>query len=243
MGKIIAIIPSRYGSSRFQGKPLALIKGKPMVWHVYENVKKVKELDEVYVATDDERIFDVVTAFGGKALMTSEKHTCGTDRLAECAQMLKLEEEDLVLNIQGDEPMINKEMILDLLSCFDSDDVYMGTLKKKITEKEELQNNNVVKVICDGNEDAIYFSRFCIPFERGEKKVVHYKHIGVYGYKKWFLMKYSSMPKTGLELAESLEQLRVLENGYKIRVKETQFQTVGVDTPEQLLQVEKLMED
>lgn len=242
MGKKIAIIPSRYGSSRFPGKPLALIKGKPMIQHVYENVKKVTELDEVYVATDDKRIFDVVTAFGGKALMTSDRHTCGTDRLAECAQMLNLEEEDLVLNIQGDEPLINKEMILDLLSCFDSEDVYMGTLKKKITAEEELNNSNVVKVICDVNEYAIYFSRFCLPFERDEKKAIHYKHIGAYGYKKWFLMKYSNMSKTGLEIAESLEQLRVLENGYKIRVKETQFQTVGVDTPEQLLQVEKLME-
>lgn len=242
MGKIIAIIPSRYGSSRFPGKPLALIKGKPMIQHVYENVKKVTYLDEVYVATDDKRIFDVVTAFGGKALMTSDKHACGTDRLAECVQMLNLEEEDIVLNIQGDEPLINKEMILDLLSCFDSDDVYMGTLKKEITVEEELNNSNVVKVICDVNEYAIYFSRFCLPFERDEKKVTHYKHIGAYGYKKWFLMKYSSMSKTGLEISESLEQLRVLENGYKIRVKETQFQTIGVDTPEQLLQVEKLME-
>lgn len=242
MGKIIAIIPSRYGSSRFPGKPLAFIKGKPMIQHVYENVKKVKALDEIYVATDDKRILDAVTAFGGKALLTSGTHTCGTDRLAECAQILNLEENDLVLNIQGDEPMINEEMILDLLSCFTSDDVYMGTLKKKITESDELQNSNVVKVICDVNENAIYFSRFCIPFERGEKKAVHYKHIGAYGYRKWFLMKYSNMPKTELELAESLEQLRVLENGYKIRVKETQFQTVGVDTPEQLLQVEKLME-
>lgn len=243
MGKVIAIIPSRYGSSRFPGKPLALIKGKPMIQHVYENVKKVEQLDEVYVATDDQRIFDVVEGFGGKALMTSDKHTCGTDRLAECAQILKLADDDLVLNIQGDEPLINKEMVLDLLGCFDSDEVYMGTLKKKITVEEELDNSNVVKVICDVNGYAIYFSRFCLPFERDGKKTEHYKHIGAYGYKKWFLMKYSSMAKTGLEIAESLEQLRVLENGYKIRVKETQFQTVGVDTPEQLLQVEKLMED
>ncbi len=242
MGRKIAIIPSRYGSSRFPGKPLAMIKGKPMIQHVYENVKKVIELDDVYVATDDERIFDEVISFGGKALMTSDKHTCGTDRLAECAQILNLEDEDIVLNIQGDEPLINKGMILDLLSCFEKEDVYMGTLKKEITIEEELNNSNVVKVICDMNEDAIYFSRFCIPYERDNKRAKHFKHIGAYGYKKWFLIKYSDMEKTGLEIAESLEQLRVLENGYKIRVKETQFQTVGVDTPEQLLQVEKLME-
>ena len=129
--KTIAIIPSRYGSSRFPGKPLALISGKPMIQWVYENVSKAEFLDAVYVATDDKRIFDCVEAFGGKALMTASTHTCGTDRLAECAEILKLEDEDIVLNIQGDEPLIKAEMVRDLYSCFDQDDVYMGTLKKK----------------------------------------------------------------------------------------------------------------
>lgn len=237
--KTIAIIPSRYDSSRFPGKPLALIFGKPMIQWVYENVSKAEFLDAVYVATDDKRIFDCVEAFGGRALMTASTHTCGTDRLAECAEILKLEDEDIVLNIQGDEPLIKAEMVWDLYSCFDQDDVYMGTLKKKIAVDEELNNPNVVKVINDKNDYAIYFSRYCLPYERDGKKATHYKHIGAYGYKTWFLKKYSKMAKTPLEILESLEQLRVLENGYKIRVKETNFQTVGVDTPEQIAQVEE----
>lgn len=236
--KTIAIIPSRYGSSRFPGKPLALIAGKPMIQWVYENVSKAAFLDAVYVATDDQRIFDCVENFGGKALMTASTHTCGTDRLAECADILKLEDEDIVLNIQGDEPLINPQMVADLYSTFDDASVYMGTLKKLIDEAEELQNPNVVKVITDVNEYAIYFSRYCLPYERDEKKTAHFKHIGAYGYKTWFLKKYSKMPKTSLEIAESLEQLRVIENGLKIKVKETRYQTIGVDTPEQIKLVE-----
>lgn len=239
--KTIAIIPSRYGSSRFPGKPLALIAGKPMIQWVYENVSKASFLDNVYVATDDKRIFSCVEKFGGHALMTSNTHTCGTDRLAECAEILNLQDEDLVLNIQGDEPLINEELIQDLYSCFDKEEVYMGTLRKLIEVKEELNNPNVVKVINDVNDYAIYFSRYCLPFERDGKETIHYKHIGAYGYKTWFLKKYSKMAKTPLENSESLEQLRVLENGYKIRVKETNYQTVGVDTPEQLREVELIL--
>lgn len=239
--KTIAIIPSRYSSSRFPGKPLAPISGKPMIRWVYENVAKASFLEAVYVATDDHRIFDCVESFGGKALMTSDKHTCGTDRLAECAEILKLEDEDLVLNIQGDEPLIKQEMVQDLYSCFDNEDVYMGTLKKLIEVDAELDNPNVVKVINDVNDYAIYFSRYCLPYERDVKKASHYKHIGAYGYKTWFLKEYCKMKKTPLEISESLEQLRVLENGYKIRVKETKYQTVGVDTPEQLLEVERII--
>lgn len=236
--KVVAIIPSRYGSSRFPGKPLALIAGKPMIQWVYENVSKAAFLDAVYVATDDQRIFDCVEEFGGRALMTSDKHTCGTDRLAECADILELEEEDIVLNIQGDEPLINPQMVADLYSNFDDADVYMGTLKKLIKDDDELDNPNVVKVINDVNDYAIYFSRYCIPFERDGKKANHYKHVGAYGYKTWFLKKYSKMQKTSLEISESLEQLRVIENGMKIKVKETEYQTIGVDTPEQIALVE-----
>lgn len=242
MKKIIAIIPSRYGSSRFSGKPLALIKNKPMIRWVYENVKKASAVSEVYVATDDRRIFDAVLQFGGKALMTSDKHTCGTDRLAECVGILSLSEEDIVLNIQGDEPLIRPEMITDLISCFDSSEVYMGTLKKKIEAEEELDDPNVVKVITDVNNYAIYFSRRCLPYERDGKSAEHYKHIGAYGYTAKFLTEYSKMPRTPLELAESLEQLRVIENGLKIKVRETQYQSIGVDTPEQLARAEKFME-
>jgi len=239
--KKIVLIPSRFGSSRFPGKPLALISGKPMIQWVYENVKKVNDIDDIYVATDDNRIFEAVVRFGGKALMTSSEHTCGTDRLAECANILALKDEDIVLNIQGDEPLIRPEMVMDLISTFDDESVYMGTLKKRIEEEEERLNPNVVKVITDINEDAIYFSRFTLPYERDGKRRVHYKHVGTYGYKVWFLKRFSKMPKTELEIAESLEQLRVIENGLKIRVKETQWQTVGVDTPEQIEVVENIL--
>lgn len=239
--KFYALIPSRYGSSRFPGKPLAQIAGKPMIQWVYENVKKVAYLDDVYVATDDQRIYDAVASFGGKALMTSPNHACGTDRLAECADILNMDNEDIVLNIQGDEPLIRPEMVRDLISTFDDKTVYMGTLKKRIEDNEELYNPNVVKVINDINGDAIYFSRFTIPYERDGERRTHYKHVGTYGYKVWFLKKYSTMPKTELEIAESLEQLRVIENGLKIRVKETVWQTVGVDTPEQIQLVEDLI--
>ena len=238
---IYALIPSRYGSSRFPGKPLAQIAGKPMIQWVYENVKKIKTLEDVYVATDDQRIYDAVSNFGGKAWMTSSEHTCGTDRLAECVDILKLDADDIVLNIQGDEPLIKPEMILDLISTFDDDGVYMGTLKKKIEDESEIMNPNVVKVISDIHDDAIYFSRYTIPYERDGVRRVHYKHVGTYGYKVWFLKKYSSLPKTELELSESLEQLRVIENGLKIRVKETVFQTIGVDTPEQIQLVESFL--
>lgn len=237
--KVVAIIPSRYGSSRFPGKPLAKILDKPMIQWVYENVLKSKLVNSVYVATDDQRIYDCVKKFNGEALMTSKNHTCGTDRLAECVNILNLSDDDIVLNIQGDEPLINNEMIQDLYSCFDTNDVYMGTLKKEIDDQKELDNPNVVKVINDINDYAIYFSRYCIPYERDNYKTKHFKHIGVYGYKVWFLKKYSTMPKTLLEVTESLEQLRVIENGFKIRVKETSFRTIGVDTPEQIKEVEK----
>ena len=241
MRKYVVIIPSRYGSSRFPGKPLAQINGKPMIQWVYENVSKVEAVSDVYVATDDKRIYDAVTSFKGKALMTSDKHTCGTDRLAECVEILNLDADDIVLNIQGDEPLIRKEMVEDLISCFDSSDIYMGTLKKKIETEEEFNNPNVVKVITDVNDYAIYFSRYCLPYERDGKKTDHFKHIGAYGYTAKFLLQYSKMAKTELEITESLEQLRVIENGLKIRVKETMYQTVGVDTPEQIKQVEALM--
>lgn len=240
--KTIAVIPSRYASTRFPGKPLALIEGYPMIQWVYSNVKRVEALDDVYVATDDQRIKDCVTGFGGKAIMTSANHTCGTDRIAECARKLKLTDDDLVLDIQGDEPLISQQMILDLYSVFEDENVYMGTLKKLIERDSELDNPNVVKVITDQKNDALYFSRYCLPYERDGVKTKHYKHIGAYGYNTWFLLKYSSMAKTPLEKSESLEQLRVLENGYKIRVKETKYQTIGVDTPEQIHEVEKEIE-
>lgn len=241
--KFIAIIPARYSSSRFPGKPLAQICGKPMIQRVYENVVICKDVSEIYVATDDERIYQAVVNFGGKAIMTSASHSCGTDRLAECARKLNLSDDDVILNIQGDEPLIRPEMVQDLISIFYDHSVYMGTLKKEITLNEEIENSNVVKVITDVNNDALYFSRYSIPFVRNEGIIKKYKHIGVYGYTKQFLLKFSGMNKTPLEQTESLEQLRVLENGFKIRVKETKYQTIGVDTKEQLKQVEKYIEE
>lgn len=238
--KIIVVIPARYSSSRFPGKPLAIINGKPMIQHVYERVCRSKRIDNLYVATDHNRIYDVVRSFGGNVIMTSAKHTCGTDRLAECSDILKLDEDDILINVQGDEPLIKINMIEDLIEAFSSDDVYMCTLKKKITLIEEMNNPNVVKVITDKNSNAIYFSRFCIPYSRDSSVVEYYKHIGIYGYKKWFLKKFSNMSKTILEKVESLEQLRVIENGFKIKVLETKYESIGVDTLEQLEIVRKI---
>ncbi len=241
--KIIAIIPARYLSSRFPGKPLALIKNKTMIQWVYENVKAASFINDVYVATDDKRIFEKVKEFGGNSLMTRKDHTCGTDRIAECAKILKLSDEDIVLNIQGDEPLIKKEMIEDLVGCFEEETVYMATLKKRIINDKEIENNNVVKVITDIHDQAIYFSRYSLPYNRDGNSIVYYKHIGIYGYKVGFLNEFCKMKKTQLEIAESLEQLRVIENGYKIKVKETIYQTIGVDTPEQIKDVEKILEE
>lgn len=237
--KIIAIIPARYASSRFPGKPLVQIAGKPMIEWVYERVRKTAGLSAVYVATDDIRIYDCVQSFGGKVLMTSSNHSCGTDRIAECVTQLDVDDQDVILNIQGDEPLIRAELVEDLISVFKDPNVYMGTLKQLLDDDAKVDNPNIVKVITDLKGDAIYFSRCPIPYERNKQCGAHYKHIGVYGYKKWFLLKYCKMEKTTLEKMESLEQLRAIENGYKIRVKETQWKTIGVDTPEQVDLVEK----
>lgn len=241
--KKVAIIPARYQSSRFPGKPLALILEKPMIQWVYENVSRTIGLADAYVATDNQSIYDCVTAFGGKALMTAADHICGTDRLAECIDILSLENDDIILNIQGDEPLIKEKMIMDLAGIFDDESVYAGTLKKRIENEEELNNPNVVKVVCDTNNDAIYFSRYPIPFERDGIKRTHYKHIGVYAYKAGFLKEFSKMNKMELELSESLEQLRIIENGYKIRVKETRWETIGVDSPQQISLVERYLQE
>lgn len=236
----IAVIPARYGSKRFPGKPLANILDKPMIQWVYENVSKVKDLDDVYVATDDERIIQCVKHFQGNVLMTSNKHTCGSDRINECREILKLDNEDIILNVQGDEPLIQPEMIEELLAIFEDSEVYMATLKKQMKEEEDFENPNIVKVVTDNYNNALMFSRYALPYNRdGQKCMVYYKHIGIYGYKAGFLKHYSTMEKSYLEQMESLEQLRVLEHGFKIRVEETQYQTIGVDTPEQLKEIEQ----
>lgn len=236
--KIIAVIPARYASSRFPGKPLAVINGKPMIQWVYEKVKSVEEIEDVYVATDDERIYDTVEKFGGKAVMTGQC-SCGSDRVYQACENI---DADIILNIQGDEPMIKTEMIRDLISAFDDSTVMMATLKKEINTEEEINNPNIAKLITDVNNDAIYFSRSTIPYNRDNRDdVKYYKHIGVYGYTKEFLKKFVSLPQSAFENAEQLEQLRAIENGYKIRVIETQHQSIGVDLPEHIQQVEEEM--
>jgi len=239
MKRLIAVIPARYESSRFPGKPLASIAGKTMIHRVYERVNALSCFEQVIVATDDERIYAEVESFGGKAVMTGEC-SCGTERVYEA---IKDVDADIVINIQGDEPLIKQEMILDLVHAFDDESVQMATLKKKIETQREIEAPNVVKVITDCNDDAIYFSRFTIPFNRDHQLVDYYKHIGIYGYTKTFLAKYVSLPESFLEKTEKLEQLRVIENGYKIRVKETKYESIGVDLPEHIQLVEEQLKN
>ena len=240
--KIAAIIPARYNSSRFPGKALAKIEDKTMIEHVYSQVSKAKDIDEVLVATDDERIKVTVENFGGKVKMTSSEHKSGTDRIAEVAKNLDV---DLVVNVQGDEPLIEPLMIEQAIQPFyENNDLLMSTLKKKIDNLNEINNPNVVKVITDKDGYAIYFSRATIPYKRdgNELEEEYFKHIGLYVFKRDFLLKYSKLKNSKLEKSEALEQLRALENGYKIKVVETAFDTVGVDTPEDLEYVKELMQ-
>lgn len=237
--KFIGIIPARYQSSRFPGKPLAMIHGKPMIQWVYENV--LEALDQVYVATDDDRIMDAVSGFDGNVIQTLATHQSGTDRCAEAAQLLAPDLDfDVVINIQGDEPFIKPEQIELLKSCFNDDKVQIATLVKKIESEEEIFNQNRPKVVLDKYNNALYFSRSPIPFLRGietfkwVEKNNFWGHIGMYAFKADVLQQLTQLQQGRLELAESLEQLRWLENGYKIRVAETKTQSIGIDTPEDL---------
>lgn len=233
--KFLGVIPARYGSTRFEGKPLEIIHGKTMIEWVYKRSLSSK-LDKVVVATDDERIEKVVKDFGGEVIMTSKSHETGTDRIAEVAQNYK--EFDVIINVQGDEPLIESSMIDSLIEPFIKEpQLKMATLKYKLDNMEDVNNPNIVKVICDKNDYAIYFSRNPIPFPRNLSIDNYYKHIGVYAYKRDFVLEYAKMSQTALEISESLEQLRVLENGYKIKVLETKHKVLGVDTPEDLVKV------
>lgn len=237
--RIAAIIPARYASTRFPGKPLVPILGIPMIERVYRNVSQSKSIHDVWVATDDPRIEEVVFGFGGKCIMTSKDHQTGSDRLAEAAEKLDV---DLVVNVQGDEPLIRGEALDPLIELFFQDgSLQMATLKSKISDPEEIHNPNVVKVITNKFDEAIYFSRNPIPYNRDGRNVEYYKHIGVYAYTRDFLLKFVSMPQTELELAESLEQLRALENGIKIKVAETNIKPIGVDTPQDISKVEAFL--
>ncbi len=240
----IAIIPARYASSRFPGKPLADIKGKTMIRRVYEKVGAI--IDRVVVATDDDRIYQEVERFGGKALMTSTDHRSGTDRCAEAISILEKggeEEPDIIINIQGDEPFIRHEQIEALKSCFTDDSTEIATLINPIVDSEVLTNPNRAKVVIDTNGFALYFSRSIIPFLRNTSNtdwhLYHkfYQHIGIYAYRTDVLKKIVLLRESALERAESLEQLRWLENGYRIKTAVTNHETYGIDTPEDLRKV------
>ncbi len=238
--KIIGVIPARYRSSRFPGKPLVSICGKPMIYWVYEQAKKVSELDEIYVATDDDRIRDACDRYHMNVIMTDDSHATGSDRVAEVASKV---EGDLFVNIQGDEPVINPEMIQQVISIFQEDDsVYFGSLKKEITDPEEIRATSTVKVVTDDRGDALYFSRSVIPsnIKDGTKARV-FRHVGIYAYKKDFLLKFAAMEQTELELGEGIEPLRAMQKGYRIRLKETEHTSIGVDLPEHIERVERVI--
>ena len=239
--KTIAIIPARYASTRFPGKPLVEIKGKPMIQHVYDQASKA--IDYVYVATDDSRIENAVKNFKGNVVLTSDKHQSGTDRCAEALENIQKSTKikfDIVLCIQGDEPFIQPEQIQLLAKSFHNKNAQIATLIKSISDKEEINNPNVVKAIINKNNEAIYFSRNPIPYLRNSEnfdKIQYFKHIGIYGYKADILNEVTKLPMGMLETAESLEQLRWLENGYKIFTQKTEFENIAIDTPDDLTKI------
>lgn len=237
--KVVGIIPARFESTRFPGKPLAKILNKPMIQWVYEGAKKSKSLEAIIVATDSQQIYNQVKDFGGEVVLTSKQHLSGTSRVAEVAAQLDVE---VVVNIQGDEPLISPLAIDDAVKpLLENPTIYMSTLKCKITNEDELHNPNVVKVVTSKDGFALYFSRALIPFVSPPYTSYIYKHIGLYVYRKDFLLKLVELPPTKLEQIEKLEQLRVLENGYKIKVIKTDYASIGIDTPQDLEKVSKIV--
>ena len=232
----LCVIPARFASTRLPGKPLADIAGKPMIVRVYQQASKARRLTGVIAAVDDERVYEAVVSNGGRAMMTAKDHPTGTDRLAEVAAAHP--EAELIINVQGDEPMIEPAIIDELAAAFDDDpDLQMATVKSPMKSQADINNPNNVKVVTDKNGYALYFSRSPLPYFRENTGMTVYKHIGIYAYKRDFLLEYAKMMPTQLEQTESLEQLRALENGYKIKVIETDYHFVGVDTPEDLVAV------
>jgi len=246
--KIVAVIPARWQSTRLKGKVLADINGKPMVRHVWERVKQAHEVDDVIVAVDKDKVFKAVESFGGKAVYTSPEQPSGTDRIAEAVNEI---DADVVINVQSDEPMVHPMMIDELARVFEYEkDVDMATIIKRIHTKEEINDPNVVKVVVDRKGFALYFSRSPIPHIRDKSTGAvtvedisgrYFKHIGIYAYTKDFLYTYTNLPKSVLEEEEKLEQLRVLEHGYRIKTVETRYDSIGVDTSEDLEKVRDLM--
>ena len=246
--EVLILIPARYASTRFPGKPLAMIGGKPMVQHVVEKAAAVSE--NVYVATDDGRIYDCVIGFGGKAVMTSTEHRSGTDRCYEAYRHVVEQtgkKYDVVVNIQGDEPFIQPEQVKALVACFEDDKVEIATLAKRFEQNADIFDPNKVKVVCSAKGTALYFSRSAIPFCRGIEKenwlemIPFYKHVGMYAYRPEVLKEITALPQGRLQKAESLEQLRWLENGYTIAVRETAHESIGIDTPEDLKRAEAVL--
>lgn len=242
--KFTAIIPARYASTRFPGKPLAILGGKTVIQRVYEQAVSV--LDDAYVATDDERILQTVEAFGGRAVMTRSDHKSGTDRIEEAATKIGTTA-DVIINIQGDEPFIHPSQIETLCRLFDDPQTQIGTLGKRFESMEAVENPNSPKIVTDVKGFALYFSRSVIPFIRGRQRDEWFgqypflKHLGIYAYRREVLCEITKLPQSSLEIAESLEQLRWLQNGYRIRVGETNIETVGIDTPEDLQRAEQLL--
>jgi 3-deoxy-manno-octulosonate cytidylyltransferase (CMP-KDO synthetase) len=240
--RIHAFIPARYESSRFPGKPLALIAGKPMIQHVYERACSCDEIEEVYVATDDERILREVKRFGGKAVMTARKHPCGSDRIAEAARALGIGDSDLIINIQGDQPDFKSASVADLILPFEKEgaNIPMSTLKYRIRDPNEIEDPKVVKVVTDLDDWALFFSHSAIPFYRdAESEPTFFKHLGFYAYSLQFLKQFASLPPGILESAEKLEQLRALEYGFGIKVVETAYDSPEIDTLEDAEKLEK----
>lgn len=242
--KVVAVIPARYLSNRFEGKPLALICGKPMIQHVYERAQAVPLLSLVAVATDDQRIADCVRGFGGTVVMTSPNHVSGTDRLAEAATLLDINEQDVVVNIQGDQPLFDQAVVAQVAQpLLDDPALPMSTLIYKIVRPEEITDPNHVKTVFDVNGLALYFSRSPIPHQRNPEDVekpTYYKHLGFYAYRKGFLLTYVGLPEGEWERFEKLEQLRALEYGYRIKVVLTEHDSIEVDTPKDLERVEEM---
>lgn len=243
----VGIIPARYASTRFPGKPLAKLGGKTVIERVYRQVSKV--LDYVYVATDSEQIFNTVISFGGNAIMTSPNHKSGTDRVEEAVNITG-KKFDVVINIQGDEPFIHESQIKTICECFDDSQTMIATLGRPFSNNDtiaELENPNSPKIVCDNNNFAMYFSRSIIPYIRNVEKQEwlnsfnYLKHIGLYAYRRNVLSEITQLKQSSLEIAESLEQLRWLQNGYKIKVGITEIETIGIDTPEDLQKAEEFL--
>ena len=247
MTKVLAIIPARYASTRFPGKPLALLGGKPVIQWVWDRVSAMPELANAVVATDDERIAEAVRSFGGKVIMTSSTHRSGTDRCGEVLAALEAQgnQYDIVINVQGDEPFVQPEQLQNLIACFTDTHTQIATLRTPITDSQELFNPNNVKVVCNLRGNALYFSRQPLPYLRGIhedqwlKSHTFYKHVGLYAFRTDTLKEVTRLPQSPLEQRESLEQLRWLENGYTIRLGDSPHANVGIDTPEDLKAAEQ----